>query len=342
MSGASVVNWGILTCGKVSSDFVWALKITTGANIVACAARNLEDAKKFGQKHGIPNCYGSYKELVQDSSVHVVYIGSIHVHHFEHSLLALNHGKHILVEKPMGINRKQTEQIYKLATEKNLYVMEGMWTAFNPTFVKAKSAIDSGVIGEVKFAEINFGVAFPKDIARIWEPQLGGGALLDIGIYPLYGVQLLLGNGDKPIEVKANGFIEGGIDVAGTASLKYPNNRLGVINWNAFVDLPETATIVGTKGKIVINPPYHAPTSVTISPSDGKEETFQFPLPDCPNATWNFTNSVAFTYEAAAVQQDLLAGKKENSTITKLTSQLVADILEDIKSQIGLKYPSEI
>jgi len=129
-------NWGILTCGKVSSDFVNALKSVSGANVVACAARNIEHARQFGETHGIPNRYGSYEELVKDPLVQVVYIGSIHTVHYEHTLLALNHGKHVLVEKPVAINRKQAEEMYKVAEEKKNFLL---WKPCGPFFSRRLS-----------------------------------------------------------------------------------------------------------------------------------------------------------------------------------------------------------
>jgi len=335
------VNWGILTCGKVSSDFAYALKITKGANIVACAARNLKDAQDFAKLHSIPKSYGSYKELVEDPSVQVVYVGSIHVNHMEHALLALNHGKHVVVEKPMGINKAQTEQMYKVATEKNLYIIEGMWTGFFPAFKKAKSLIDSGAIGTVQFAQSNFGVVFPKDIPRIWDPKLGGGAFLDIGIYPLYAIILLLSNGEEPLDVQATASIEGGIDIVGSALIRYSGNKLGIISWNALVAAPETTTVVGTKGIIRINAPCHAPVSLTIIKED-KEENLEFPLPESyPGAYYHFVNSAGFSYEASEVQNDILAGKKESNIISWKSSLAAATIIDKVKTQIGLKYPSE-
>jgi len=226
----STINWGILTCGKISNDFVNALKSVKGAQITSCGARKKEDALSFGKVHGIPNCYGSYEELVKDPLVQIVYVGSIHPYHYEHTLLALNHGKHVLVEKPVAINRKQAEVMFEVAAEKQLFIMEGTWTIFFPAFVKALELIAAGEIGEIHYAQSDFGVPLAKDVQRIWDPILGGGGVLDLGVYPITQVAMLLANNgkEKPLEIKATGVIHQGVDVCGSVTLKFPNNKMAM------------------------------------------------------------------------------------------------------------------
>jgi dihydrodiol dehydrogenase / D-xylose 1-dehydrogenase (NADP) len=344
------VRWGILTCGKISNDFVNALTNTPNAQVVACAARSLESAKKFSKTHNIPVAYGSYEELVKDKNVDIVYIGSLHNAHYEHTMLALNHGKHVLVEKPAGMNLKEVQAMYKLAAEKNLYLMEGLWTVFFPAFQKVQELINNGTIGDVNFVEVDFGVAFPPTVDRIWKPELAGGGLLDIGVYSVGLVTMLINGGkERPSEIKALGVVENGVDVVGSATMKYKDNKIAVAKWNCRGSSPGEIVAVGNKGYIRVLGPFHHPINVVVhnllEGPGGRTEThqyyFPFPAPKHLNSPMNFTGSIGFTYEATAVQNDILQKKQFNSTYTPTASMIVSGILEEVRRQIGLVYPGE-
>jgi len=327
-----------------------ALKNTPNAQIVACAARSLESAKQFSKTHNIPVAYGSYEELVKDKNVDIVYIGSLHNSHYEHTVLSLNHGKHVLVEKPAGINLKEVQAMYKLAAEKNLFLMEGVWSLFFPAYLKVQELIKNGAIGDVNFVEADFGVAFPPHVDRIWKPELAGGGLLDIGVYSVTLVTMLINGGkERPSEIKALGVVEKGIDVLGTATMKYNNNKMAVAKWNCKGGSPGEIVVVGNKGYIKVLGPMHSPITVVVhrllEGPGGRSETeqyyFPFPSPKIMSTPMNFAGSIGFIYEATAVTNDILQKKQFSSTYTPTSSMIVSGILDEVRRQIGLTYPFE-
>jgi len=256
--------------------------------------------------------------------VDIVYVGSLHSGHYEHTMLALNHGKHVLVEKPAAIDSKQLKAMYNLAAQKGLYLMEGLWTVFFPAFKKVQELIASGIIGDVNFIQTDFSVAFPPVIDRIWKPELAGGAVMDIGVYSIAIITMLMNGGkEAPADIKASGVIEKGIDVVGTAILKYSNNKIAVAVWNGKGDGPCQTLVVGSKGHIRVTGPSHHPLDIIVHRTtenrshllNRNTETmlYHFPLPTEKklNAEFNFSGSIGFTYEATAVTKDILQKKKK-------------------------------
>jgi len=348
------IRWGIITAGLIASDFVNALKNTPKSTVVACAARSLDSAKQFCKVHGIPNAYGSYDELVKDKNVDIVYIGSLHKDHYEQTMLALNHGKHVLVEKPAGINSTELNAMYKLAAEKNLFLMEGVWTLFFPAFRKIQSLIAEGAIGEVTYIQVDFQVAFPSHIERIWTHELAGGAILDIGIYPICITTMLINGGkERPVEIKATGVIEKGVDTIGTVTLKYRDGKIGVASWNGKGKSPGEILVVGSKGWIRALGQFHHPRDVVVHRIidggkhllDATTETttyhFPFPSENTLDCKFNYSGSIGFQYEATSAQNDILNGKRVSSVYPPIASLTVMSILDESRRQMGLVYSFE-
>jgi dihydrodiol dehydrogenase / D-xylose 1-dehydrogenase (NADP) len=351
---SGTVKWGIFTCGNIANDFANALKSTPNAQIVACGARVLKRAQEFSKIHGIPVAYGSYQELVQDKNVQIVYISSLHNGHYEHTMLALNHGKHVLVEKPGALNSKQLKAMYQLASEKNLFLMEGFWTIFFPAFRKVQELVSSGAIGEVNYVAADFTAAFPPHFDRVWKPELAGGALLDIGFYAVAMVTMLINGGKAPpTEIKATALLEGGVDVVGAVVLKYGEKKVGVANWNGKGHSPSEILVVGSKGYIRVLGPAHHPKELilyrVVVPGDNlinnQTETthYRFPFPDekTLDSRFIFSGSVGFIYEATHVQNTLLQKKKSSEVYPPAASMIVMHILDEVRRQIGLVYPGE-
>jgi len=223
-----------------------------------------------------------------------------------------------------------------------------MWTFFFPAFIKARELIAAGEIGDVYFSQGDFGIAFPKFISRIWDPNMAGGGLLDIGIYPIMAVTMLLGVSDQdPIEIKATGAVEKGVDIFGSVILKYPGNKMAIASWHSLVQTAEETIIVGSKGSIKFHSPTHCPTNITLTRQNGRDgpttETFNFPLPPpAPGCTpFNFLGSNGFQYEAMAVQSFLTAGKTTSDVNPPGLSLRTLGIMDEVRRQIGLKYPFE-
>ena len=219
------LRWGIAGCGKISSDFVNALSTLDPKKhkVVAVAARNIENADKFARTFSVPTCYEGYFHLALNKEVDVVYIGVLNPQHFEVSKMMLEHGKHVLCEKPFTMNRKHTEELIALARKKKLFILEAVWSRYFPVYQQLREIIDSGMIGEVKHVEISFG--FNLEVERVKKKELGGGGILDLGIYVLQFQQFCF-RGLTPNKILATGILNSfGTDDSSSAIISYRFSR---------------------------------------------------------------------------------------------------------------------
>ncbi|XP_029000334.1 trans-1,2-dihydrobenzene-1,2-diol dehydrogenase-like isoform X2 [Betta splendens] len=286
-------RWGICGTGRISHDFIVALETLPAKEhqVVAVAARKLEDAREFAKRHNICRAYGGYEELARDPAIDVVYVGVIHPHHLSACLLFTNAKKNVLCEKPLAMNTKEVQQILASAKMNDVFFMEAVWTRFFPAFVEIRRLLTQEELGEVKMVRAEFGVPLTHK-PRCVQKELGGGALLDVGIYCLQLISMVY-NGEKPECIQATGVpLETGVDETVVATLKYSKNRLAVLTCSLRMELPNDAVIVGTKGTIRVPYPVWCPTSLVVN---GKET--QYPLPE-PCLPLNFTNSTGMRYEA--------------------------------------------
>jgi len=336
-----VWHWGILSTGKIAQDFVTALKDVKTAKVVAVGSRTLDDSKGFAKRFEIPTAYGSYEELVQDKKVDVIYIGTPHIFHKDNITLALNHGKHVLCEKPLTINQFEAKQVVALAKAKNLFLMEALWSRYIPFMVKIRSLLSENVIGEVKLVEANFGFKAERDIRRLWEPSLAGGATLDIGIYPLTLASMVYGGGLPSQILVAGDLSDTKVDEHLSVTLKYGPGQLATLNFSISAPLNNIATITGTKGRIHLQGPFwHAAEQITLAVTGKKEETFDFPIPS-QGRTYNFHNSAALRYEAEEVHRCLEAKTLESDIMPLQESLHIAAIMDHIRAELGVNYPTE-
>eukprot|EP00644_Phytophthora_capsici_P012009 jgi/Phyca11/526715/estExt2_fgenesh1_pm.C_PHYCAscaffold_120066 len=344
------LRWGFIGCGNIANDFVNALKGMAGetARLSACAARSLESADTFAKTHGFAHAYGSYEELCADRDVDVVYVATIHLMHFEHITLALNHGKHVLVEKPMTMNAKQTAAVIALAKEKKLFLLEGVWTRFFPFLKYVRQLLAEGVIGDVHQVEGEIGVPFvnSKDDSSFTSSS-GAGALLGIGIYPLSFVTMVFGT--KPTQITATGKISsGGADVSGAATLEFDGNRVGSIKFSALENLSDSVTITGSKGTIHIPSPAHSATAVSLTQflENGEHQTktlqFPWPTPSANIATpFKYPGSEALVYEAEAVTKAIQSERLFCSEYAPEESLAIAKLMDEIRAAIGVVYAAD-
>ncbi|XP_038158867.1 trans-1,2-dihydrobenzene-1,2-diol dehydrogenase-like [Cyprinodon tularosa] len=329
-------RWGICSAGKISHDFTVALKTLPSEDhqVVAVAARKLEDAQEFAKKHSIPQAYGSYEELARDPNIDVVYVGVIHPYHLKTCLLFTNAKKNILCEKPLAMNTKEVKEILASAKKNNVFLMEAVWTRFFPASVEIRKLLAQGEMGEVKMVRADFGVPL-LHVPRAVQKDLGGGALLDLGIYCLQFITMVF-NGEKPEAVQASGVcLETEVDETVAVVLKFSRNRMAMFSCSAGVELPNDAIIAGTKGTIQIPCPMWCPTSLIVK---GKES--QYPLPE-PYLPLNFINSTGMRYEAEEVRQCLLKGLKESSVMSHADSLLLAELEDEIRRQVGVVYSQD-
>jgi len=326
-------RWGVLSAGKISHDFVSTVRTlpTDEHQIVAVAARNLSSAQDFARLHGIPQAYGTYEELAKDKNIEVVYIGAIHPIHLSVTKLMLENGKHVLVEKPLTLNLKCSQELISLAKKKNLFLMEAVWSRFLPSYEFMMETIRNGVIGDVYHVGANFGMPF-SGIERVTKKELGGGTLLDIGIYTINIVEMAFG-GEKPTDIKAIGHLnENGVDESVSAAFQFSNGRTATISTHSKVKFPCEAHIVGTKGILKLPFPFWCADKVYLN--DVKYE-FEYPPTAEP---CNFWNSSGLRYEAIEVRKCIKAGKIESDVMSHKDSILLATITDDIRRQIGAKY----
>ncbi|EGZ19407.1 hypothetical protein PHYSODRAFT_496155 [Phytophthora sojae] len=334
------LRWGFLGCGRISSDFVSAMKSLDDVVFQACAARSLTSAQAFATEHGIAKAYDSYEALVSDADVDVVYIGTLHPWHYEHTVLALNHGKHVLVEKPMAMNVTQASAAIALAREKKLFLMEGMWTRFFPAIRHVRQLLADKEVGDVHHVHAAFGCQFDADNARMWHNELGGGGLLDIGIYPLAFATMVFGA--EPEKVTSTGKLnDGGVDIHNSVTLEYSDSRFATIEYTMLATMDETLTITGSKGRIHLPAPAHTATEVRLVKyaEDGsqKETKSLFPWPaPAPGVTFNYGGSEGFRYEAETVIEAIQSKQLESKEYPLDESLQIMTIMDKIRKDVGL------
>lgn len=244
-------RWGIIAAGRISHDFIKSLKNypLSEHQVVAIASRDLNRAQDYARRFNITRAYGSYAQLANDSQVDVVYIGTINPYHLPVAKMMLMAGKPVLCEKPLTMNKKQTKELIELAERKNLFLMEAVWSRFLPSYVFAMNEIAKGTIGEVLHVDARF-TPYLLNVPRLVQKKLGGGTVLDLGGYAA-NVILLGFNHAKPTEIKAVGVLnEDKVEVAVSASLKFPGGKLGTIMLDIRGNAPSEAMFMGTKGYI--------------------------------------------------------------------------------------------
>ena len=318
-------NWGILGAGKIAGKFVQDLQKVEGAKVYAVASRSLDRAKEFAEAHNATNFYGSYLELVKDEAVDIIYIATPHVFHFEHTILALDHKKAVLCEKPMAMKREQVLKMINKAKQEKVFLMEALWTYFLPHYNYVLDIVASGKYGKLKGLKADFGFDAPFDTEkRIYNKELGGGSLLDVGIYPVFAAITLLGKPHK-IEAKATIGITG-IDENCSIQFNYDNGA--VANLYSAIDetTPTEAVLVFEEAEITINSRFHEPSSVEIKSKDGTE-TLEFDM-----------NTHGYNFEAAHVQQMLTENRLESTVMNFEKSLELISLLDRIREKIDLHY----
>lgn len=327
-----IIRWGILGTGKIAKAFATALKDTPGTTLAAVASRTVDSATKFGQEFGAERFHGSYQALADDPDVDVIYIGTPHPMHHENALMCLNGGKAVLVEKSFTMNLRQAEDIINLARAKTLFVMEAMWTRFMPAVVEAKRIVDSGEIGTPANVTADFG--FTSDAGpehRLFAPELGGGALLDLGIYPLSMSSFFLG-AVQGVKAQAE-MTETGVDMQTAFTLKHAGGGVSSCACSLRSRTPTELTISGTKGFVRLHDRFHNADSFTVTLVDGAARSERVvTLPKSGNG---------YTHEAQEVGRCIRAGLIESPVMPHAETLAIMGTLDEIRAQIGLRYPAD-
>jgi len=319
------INWGIIGCGKIAHKFAQDLRCLDNAKLQAVASRSIEKSTAFGKEHNASNYYDSYESLCADPLVDVIYIATPHSFHFEHTMLCLDQGKAVLCEKPFAMNANQVAQMIDLAKEKNVFLMEAMWTYFLPHYQYVLNLIQSKELGEITHLKADFGYQFDFDPeSRVYNKRLGGGSLLDIGIYPVFAALSMLG---KPNVIEANATMSiTEVDENCKVIFNYDNDVQAELYSSIVEETPTEAIIKFEKGSVKIHSGFQEPSSITIY-RNGTIEQKMFQVE---------TNG--YNFEASHVQEMLLGNLKESSIMSFETSLDLMNLLDSIRAKIGLEY----
>ncbi|KAJ8947557.1 hypothetical protein NQ318_005037 [Aromia moschata] len=329
------LKWGIAAAGKISNDFVSALEALPSSDhkVVAVAARSQASADNFAKTHHIPTSYEGYKKLAEDKNVDIVYVGVIHPYHYEVSKLMLENGKHVLCEKPFTMNEKQTRKLIEIARANKLFIMDAIWSRCFPVYRELKKILDSGLIGDVVQVTVEFGLAI-ADVELMKSKELGGSAILGLGVYSLQFQQFVF-RGLKPLNIVVSGhLIEEGVDSSAFAIITYEGSKTAVITTSASINLSNEGIIYGTKGTIRI-PQMWCPTTINVN-GDIKE----FPLLEGGGAA-NYPKSVGLAYEAMEARKCINEGKLESEQITHEETIQLAHLMDKMRQDIGVVFPAD-
>lgn len=323
------IRWGILSTGRIAQVFAQSLATLPEAQLQAVGSRTAATAEAFGTRFNVPRRHASYAALAGDAEVDVIYIGTPHSLHAENCLLCLEAGKAVLCEKPFTINAAETERVIQFARQQQVFLMEAMWTRFLPAVVQVRAWLANGMIGEPRLLLADFGFRAEFDPnSRLFAPALGGGALLDVGIYPLALAAMIFGPPQRLTSMAHLGVT--GVDEQCGVILGYPNGQLAVLAAANRTDTPKEATIVGTAGRIKLHSAFFKATQVTLARSGQPEQTVHAPY-----------ESFGYQHEAAEVMACLRAGRLESEIMPPDESLQLMQTMDEIRRQWGLRYPQE-
>ncbi len=327
---AEKLHWGILTTGYIANLFVADLAHDPDAEVVAVGARQQESAEAFGEAYNIPKRYGSYEALATDPDVDVIYIGSPHNFHKEHALMCLEAGKPVLVEKPLALNAGEVREMIAKAREKKLFMMEALWTRFFPAYEYLREVLASGAMGTIRMIHADFShqeVPFDPE-HRLFNPGLAGGALLDLGIYPVAFAYSIAGEPDQVTGAATIG--ETGVDHQSAALFNYGSGAIALLYASMVTASTIGATISGTGGVIQLPGNWWQPSEVHVR-LEGQEpmiKRFDYP-------------GSGYQFEAIAVRKHLAAGDSESDMMPLAESLSMAQTMEALRQQWGIVYPDE-
>lgn len=322
------LRWGILGAGAIAATVTPDITGSPGSTLTAVAARDLGRAQGFAAAHGATRAYGSYQELVDDPEVDVVYIATTHAQHHEHALLALEAGKPVLVEKAFALNAAQGDEIVAAARRAQLFCMEAMWMRFNPLVRHAVELAHSGAIGDIVGVQGDLSRRFDYDPAgRLFDPAAGGGALLDLGVYPVTLAWLVLG---RPDSIAATGSLAPtGVDATAALQWGYRDGRFAQLHSSAIAASPHTGLIIGTDGWLRLESRIHCPTALTVHTA-GAEQVIADPHPGS-----------GYDLEIAEVERCLGAGELQSPVVPLEDTLAILATIDEARRQLGVRYPAE-
>lgn len=326
----SKIRWGIIGTGSIAGQFAKALQITEDAEIYAVCSRSMESADNFADKFNIPKRYVGLESFTSDKNIDIAYVATPHSLHCEGTLACLDAGIAVLCEKPFAMNSAEVNKMISKAREKNLFLMEAMWTYFFPAMFEVRRLISENAIGKVKLIQSSFcfdGNHNPE--GRLLNPELGGGALLDVGVYNIALDQMIFGKEPETITSQTD-IGKTGVDELSSIILKYDDGAMAVSNCAINVRVDHEAAIWGSDGYIKLPSNFWQPYQIKLKTKDHEEKVIDF------EKTGN-----GYHYQAEEVIKCLREGKTECDIMSWNTSMAIMKTMDRIRKQWGLKYPME-
>lgn len=318
-------KWGIIGPGKIANKFATDLSTVPDAELYAVASRSKEKAEEFAAAHNVAHSYGSYEAMLKNEELEVVYIATPHVFHYEHTLLCLKYGKAVLCEKPFAMNLQQVQEMIKVAKENKVFLMEALWTYFLPHYKFVLNLVEKQTFGKIIDFKADFGFEAPYlPEKRLYNKSLGGGSLLDIGIYPVFAALTLLG---KPDEIEATASLcETGVDETCDIKFTYKDGAIATLSSAINKTTPTTAVLILENAVVTLVNRFHEPTEVYIK-TEEKEEKKTFDVA-----------TIGYSFEAEHVQEMLKQNRTESDVMTFEMSLLLIETLDKIRKKINLEY----
>jgi predicted dehydrogenase len=326
------ICWGILGTGRIAQKFAADLKLVTDAQLIAVGSRSRIGADEFNRKFPVKYQHDSYEALAQNPEVDVIYIATPHNLHYENTLLCLNNGKAVLCEKPFAMNSRQALQMINLAKAKNIFLMEALWTNFHPHFIKMKDMVKQGLLGDIKSVLVNFGFIPQQPVpARLLNPALGGGTVMDIGIYNVFVALSVLGKPDGIDAVMTPA--KTGVDEQCAILFRYKNGAMAQLFSTFTSNLATEADICGSKGRIRLTSRFYDPSSTVEFYSDRVDSKEIIPVEK--------GGGTGYQYEARHVNECLQKGLTESPVVSFADTLLLMETLDEIRKIAGIHYPAD-
>ncbi len=319
---AKKIRFGIMGCGNIAGSFAGDLPLTKYCELTTVASRSQEKANKFAKQYKSPKAYNSYQQLVEDPEVDVVYVATPHPFHMENSMLAINAGKHVLCEKPITVSAGQLKKLIAAAKKNNVFLMEAMWTRFFPAMAKLRKLLAEDKVGKIMTVEADFGVKFDAGPEhRIFNPELGGGALLDLGIYPVALASMIYGKQPKKIFCAAS-FHSKGVDDHTALTFEYDETEFAILGCSSKVSYKQQARIYGEKGMIIVNEKFSCPTNLSLRMNRKQDKTFEFANP-----------GIGLFYEADHVANCIKKGMLDSDIMPLAESLEIQKTMDKIRAK---------
>ena len=320
------IRWGVVGPGRIADSVTRDFPHVEGATPVAVASRDLARAQEFAARHGIERAYGSYREIIEDPGVDVLYLATPHPMHHAAALAAIDAGKALLVEKAFTATVAGAVEVVERARAAGVFAMEAMWTRFQPAIVALRELIADGAIGDVRSVQADLGILRPWDPSdRLFSMELGGGAVLDLGVYPISFAQMVLGD---PVRVTAAGStFPTGVDAEAAVLLEFGEGRTASLTTSLRGELPGSARVFGTGGWIDVLPRFHHPETIVLHRGDAEPETITRPR-----------TGGGYAHELIEVTDCLRTGRTESATMPLADTLVVQEVMGQVLDQLGVRH----